>query len=90
MTQEQVLKLEHLKVAEVRPGMFVHIHAEDDYRITSWKETDDIKEYSASICLYMPIYDTYAEEYRTISFEEHNALEERARIAIETEINDKQ
>ena len=77
MTQEQILKMEHLKVAEVKPNMFVHIHANDGYIITAWGEHEDIKEYSGSVCMYMPIRDSYDDDYRTITVAEHQELEAR-------------
>lgn len=75
MTQEQILKMEHLKVAEVKPNMFVHVHAEDGYIITAWGEQEDIKNYSGSVCMYMPIRDSYDDDYRTITVEEHNEFQ---------------
>ena len=88
MTQEQILKMDNLEVAEVKPGMFVHVHAKEGYRITSWGEHEDIKDYSGSICMYMPIRDSYDDDYRTITVEEHEALEERAREAHEAEMRE--
>lgn len=85
MTQEQVLQLQHLKTAEVKPNMFVHIHAEDGYVITSWNDDDDIKNYSGSVCMYMPILNEYPETYRTIPVEQHNDLEARQREIFEAE-----
>lgn len=87
MTQEQILKMEHLKVAEVKPNMFVHVHAEDGYIITSWGENEDIKDYSGSVCMYMPIRDSYDDDYRTITVAEHEEFERRQREAIEAEMN---
>lgn len=87
MTQEQILKMEHLSIAEVKPGKFVHVHAEEGYRITSWGEDEDIKNYSGSICMYMPIRDSYDDDYRTITVEEHDELERLQREAIEKEMN---
>lgn len=86
MTQEQILKMDNLEVAEVKAGMFVHVHAKEGYRITSWGEHEDIKNYSGSICMYMPIRDSYDDDYRTITVEEHEALEARAREAYEAEM----
>ena len=86
MTQEQLLKMEHLKIAEVKPGMFVHIHAEDGYAITAWDEQSDIKEYSGSICMWMPIRDSYDDNYRIITIAEHEDFEARQREAIEAEM----
>ena len=87
MTQEQLLKMEHLKIAEVKPGMFVHIHAEDGYIITPWGEHEDIKEYSGSTCMWMPIRDSYDDDYRTITQAEHEEFERRQREVIENEMN---
>ena len=87
MTQDQILKMEHLKVAEVKAGMFVHVHAEDEYRITSFNpETDDIKNYSGSVCMYMPIRDNYDDDYRTITLEEHKEFERQAYEAHKAEM----
>lgn len=85
MTQEQLLKMEHLSIAEVKPGMFVHIHAEDGYVITPWGEHEDIKEYSGSTCMWMPIRDSYDDDYRTITQGEHEELERRQREVLERE-----
>ena len=86
MTQEQLLKMEHLKVAEVKPGMFVHVHAEDGYVITPWGEHEDIKEYSGAVCMWMPIRDSYDDDYRTITVTEHEEFERRQREVIEAEM----
>jgi hypothetical protein len=84
MTRDEILKMDHLKTAEVKPGMFVHVHAEDDYRITSFNpETDDIKNYSGSICMFMPIRDSYDDDYRVITVAEHEEFERQAREANE-------
>lgn len=87
MTQEQLLKMEHLRIAEVKPGMFVHIHAEEGYIITPWGEHEDIKEYSGSTCMWMPIRDSYDDDYRTITQAEHEEFERRQREVIENEMN---
>lgn len=71
MTREELLNLEHLAIAEVTK--FVHIHTEKGFYMTEWKEGQDIKEYSGSVCYYMPIRDTY-NDYRVITAEEHNEL----------------
>lgn len=89
MTQEQILKMENLEIAEVKPNMFVHVHAKEGYRITSYNpETDDIKNYSGSVCMYMPIRDAYDDDYRTITVEEHEAFEEQSRLAREAEMKE--
>lgn len=71
MTRQELLNLEHLAIAEVTK--FVHIHTEEGYYMTEWTEEQDIKEYSGSVCYYMPIRDTYA-DYRIITAEEHEEL----------------
>ena len=89
MTQEQILKMENLEIAEVKPNMFVHVHAKEGYIITSYNpETDDIKNYSGSVCMYMPIRDAYDDDYRTITVEEHEAFEEQSRLAHEAEMKE--
>ena len=75
MTQDQILKMDHLMVAEVKPNMFVHIHAEDGYIITAWNENEDIKDYSGSVCLYMPIRGSYDDDYRIITVAVHYELD---------------
>ena len=90
MTQEQILKMDNLEIAEVKAGMFVHVHAKEGYRITSWGEHEDIKNYAGSICMYMPIRDSYDDDYRTITVEEHEALEARAREAHEAEMKERE
>jgi hypothetical protein len=87
MTQQEILNLHNLKIAEVKPNMFVHIHAEDGFIITNWKEGDEIEHYSGSPCMWMPIRDEYAGDFRIITIEEHEALEAQAREAYEKRIN---
>lgn len=87
MTQDQILNMEHLSIAEVKPGKFVHVHAEEGYRITPWGEHEDIKSYSGSICMYMPIRESYDDDYRTITVEEHEELERKCREAHDAEMN---
>ena len=87
MTQKELLNLEHLSIAEVKK--FVHIHTEEGYVMTSWKDGDDIKEYAGSVCYYMPIRNEY-EDYRIITLKEHNDLENQRDEAIkEFEINNR-
>lgn len=81
MTREELLNLEHLAVAELKTGQFLHIHVEDGWRMTTWKEGDDIKNYSSFQCMYAPIKDEYA-DYRVIGMEHHLRLEEGCRKAI--------
>ena len=90
MTQEQLLKMDHLKIAEVKPGMFVHIHAEDGFIITAWGEHEDIKEYSGSTCMWMPIRDNYDDDYRTITTAEHEEFERRCIEAHEAEMKERE
>lgn len=86
MTKEQILKLDNLSVAEEKPGMFVHIHAKEGYKITSWNENDNIINYTSSICMYMPIRDIYDAEYRVITDAEDVELTARQAVAIEKEM----
>lgn len=86
MTREQVLSLDHLATAEVTK--FLHIHSEEGWIITSWKEDGDIKEYSGSVCYYMPIRDEY-EDYRVITEEDHKELEAQREKALKEEANKK-
>lgn len=79
MTKQELLNLNHLKIAE--ETIFVHIHTEDGWIMTSWNENDDIREYSGSACYYMPIRDTY-DNYRLITVEEHNRLTQLLEEAI--------
>lgn len=87
MTRDQILNMPHLKVAEVKPNMFVHVHVEDGYMITAWSENEDIKDYSASVCMYMPIRDNYPGEYRVITIEEHQEFERLQNEAFAAENN---
>lgn len=82
MTKQELLNLDHLKIA--RETVFVHIHTEDGWIMTSWKDSDDIREYSGSVCYYMPIRDDY-EDYRIITIEEHNRLTQLQNEEIEKE-----
>ena len=85
MTQQEILNLNNLKIAEVKPNMFLHIHAEDGYRITTWNDGDDIKRYVGSVCMYMPIREDYDGTYRVITVAEHEALETACKEAHEVE-----
>lgn len=87
MTRDELLNLEHLAIAEVTK--FVHIHTEEGYFMTEWMEGQDIKEYSGSVCYYMPIRDTYA-DYRIITAEEHAELERLQEEAYKAEENNQQ
>lgn len=82
MTRQELLSMDHLAIAEVTK--FVHIHTEEGWYMTEWKDGDDIKEYSGSVCYYMPIREDYA-DYRVITAEEHNELEKQREIAVEEE-----
>lgn len=82
MTRQELLSLDHLAIAEVTK--FVHIHTEEGWYMTEWKDGDDIKEYSGSVCYYMPIREDYA-DYRVITAEKHNELEKQREIAVEEE-----
>ena len=81
MLKEELLKLDNLSIAEEKTGYFVHIHTKDGYILTSWNG-EDIKEYSGSVCAYMPIRDEYP-EYRVIGVDEHLKLQEEQRNVME-------
>ena len=81
MLKEELLTLDNLSIAAETPGYFVHIHTKDGYILTSW-DGKDIKEYSGSVCAYMPIRDEYP-EYGVIGVDEHLRLQEEQRIAFE-------
>jgi hypothetical protein len=87
MTREELLNLDHLAIAEVTK--FVHIHTEEGYFMTEGVEGQDIKEYSGSVCYYMPIRDTYA-DYRIITAEEHAELERLQVEAYKAEENNQE
>lgn len=82
MTRQELLSLDHLAIAEVTK--FVHIHTEEGWYMTEWTEDKDIKEYSGSVCYYMPIREDYA-DYRVITAAEHEELEKQREIAVEEE-----
>ena len=82
MTRQELLSLDHLAIAEVTK--FVHIHTEEEWYMTEWTEDKDIKEYSGSVCYYMPIREDYA-DYRVITAAEHEELEKQREIAVEEE-----
>ena len=88
MTQQEILNLDNLKTAEIKPGMFLHIHSNEGYVITDYKEGDDIKTYSSSVCYYMPIKDEYDETYRTITVEEDERYIELREKAQKEESNE--
>jgi hypothetical protein len=69
MTQQELLNLGNLKVAEVKPNMFLHIHANEGYMITPYFDGMDIKNYESGECYYMPIENEYP-DYRVITSEE--------------------
>lgn len=72
MTKQELLNLEHLSIAE--ETVFVHVHTEEGFIITDYKEGDEITNYSGSECMYMPIKDEYV-DYRIITVEEHKEFE---------------
>ena len=57
--------MEHL---HIETSIFIKLYSDEGYFITSYKEGDDIKEYSASTILYCPLtFDTSI--YRVIDAE---------------------
>lgn len=88
MTKQEILSLENLKVAEEIEGKFVHIHAQDGYRLTCHKEGDDIKQYIGSVCVYFPIKEEYP-DYHTITVAEHEKMVDMREKAIELEMEER-
>lgn len=72
MKKQELMSLEHLKISEEKES-FVHIHLEEGYKLTPWKDGDDILEYYASECFYFPIKDEY-DDFRVITEEEDREL----------------
>ena len=68
MTQQEILNLPNLKIAEVKPNMFVHIHTEDGFVITTWNEGDEIEHSSGSPCMWMPIRDGRTENKHSTKY----------------------
>ena len=77
--------MEHKIIVELNEKYnFNKITCTENHYITTWKEGDDIKEYSASTLIYAPTsVDTSV--YRCVTEEKHNELMELQRIAIEEE-----
>lgn len=86
MTKQELLSLEHLAIAE--ETVFVHIHTEEGYIITDYKDGDEITKYSGSECMYMPIRKEYP-DYRIITVEEHQELEKKRDEAIKDSVENK-
>lgn len=85
MTKQELLSLEHLAIAE--ETKFVHVHTEDGYIMTVWKEDENILKYAGSECYYMPIREEYP-DYRIITVEEHNELEKKRDEAIKESVEE--
>jgi hypothetical protein len=83
MTKRELLNLEHLKIAEEKKDYFVHVHCEDGWYLTDW-DKEDIKEFHASVCMYLPIRDKY-NNYYLITLEDYNRLMNEQRIVLEKE-----
>lgn len=71
MTKDNLLKLEHTTSTV---GKYIAITAEEGYRITSWKEGEDIATFSSFTQSYLPIKDKYP-DYRVITQEEADRLQ---------------
>lgn len=83
MTKKDLLNLEHLKIAEEKQGYFVHVHCEDGWYLTDWNK-EDIKDFHASVCMYLPIRDTY-NDYYIINIDTYNHYMEKQREELEKE-----
>lgn len=77
--------MEHKIIVEYNEKYnFNKITCSEGCLMTTWKEGDDIKEYSASTLIYAPTsVDTSV--YRCVTEEKHNELMELQRITIEEE-----
>ena len=75
MTKEQLTTLEHVVYRETEA--FVHLHTEEGYYITEYQDGDDIKDFCASECWYIPLMEEYP-DFRVIDTEEYNRLEAEA------------
>lgn len=71
MTKDNLLKLEHTTSVQ---GEYIALAAEDGYRITSWREGEDIAAFSSFTQSYLPIKDSYP-DYRVITQEEADRLQ---------------
>ena len=83
MTQKELLALPHLAIAEVNEK-WVHIHTEEGYYVTDYKESDDIITYNGFLCMYAPIREEYT-EYRVITENEHLEYEKNKQEKINEE-----
>lgn len=75
MTKEQLTTLEHVVVRETKD--FIHLHTEEGYYITEYRDGTEIKDFCASECYYMPHMEEYP-DFRVIDTEEYNRLEAEA------------
>ena len=87
MLQKDLLNLEHLRISEVKEGYFLHVHSEDDWMITAWKEGDDIRKYVGFQCLYAPIKEEYPDaEFYPLSYDEMTKrINKLYELAVESE-----
>lgn len=88
MTQKELLSLENLKIAEVKPGYFLHVHTNEGFYLTDWNK-EDIKQFHASVCMYAPIRDTY-NDYYIIDQSEYDQLKEEQQKAFEEEMKERE
>lgn len=86
MTQQELLNLNNLEVAEVKPNMFLHIHTKIGYMITPYFDGMDIKNYESGECYYMPIENEYP-DYRVITVEEDKVYSNLRDEALKKENN---
>lgn len=84
MKKEDLLKLDHLKIAEETPK-YLHLHCEDGFKATSWKEGDKLEDFNFFACAYMPVRDEYL-DYHIITEAEAKELDEKKHEEIEKEM----
>lgn len=75
MTKEQLMTLEHVEVRETKD--FIHLHTDEGYYITEWQGGDDITDFNASECWYIPLMEEYP-NFRVLNAEEYNHLDAEA------------
>ena len=66
MTQDEILALPNLSIAEITK--FLHIHSQEGYFIANIP--DDMMDYYFTNCLYLPIKDEY-EDLQVVSEDEN-------------------
>lgn len=88
MTTEELQNLANVSYNGIESGLFWKTVAADGYMLTEWVSDMSISEYSGTKVYCMPIRDEYP-NLRTITEEEHEALEAEKRAYEEEHKDDK-